>query len=136
LLCDGNLSGLEVDNALIIYQAMLKCCAVDACSDDLKEDFFAASDQLGFSRIRPRDNWRSCLKLLVEILNCRNSSKSTPLIQLLKNQIDSLSFLQISQKLIETFDVKEDEEIAKFLLTYATAMKGFYEGFISFFEKF
>lgn len=126
MLCDGALSGLDPDNAFIIYQAMMNLCVADA-RKDLGHEFFEVSESLGFPHVSPRDEWRSSLRLLTEILHCRNSTNMTRLIQTLKHQLDSLSFLQISQKLSESF-VAEDEEIARFLLIYSGSMKGFYEG--------
>jgi hypothetical protein len=106
---------------------MLRCCVADTHAE-LTSEFFEISDLLGFSRINPRDHWRSCLRVLIEILYSRNSTNPTPLIQNLKRQFNELSFLQISQKLTDTFDAKADEEVSRFLLTFAISMKEFYEG--------
>jgi hypothetical protein len=127
LLCDGDLCGLDPDHALIIYQSMLRCCLADA-RGDLDDEFFVVSESLGFLRINPRDHWRPCLRLLIEVLYCRNITCPTPLVQNLMRQFDTLSFVQISQKFLLMFDVKKDEEIVRFLLNYAISMKKFYEG--------
>lgn len=105
---------------------MVNLCTADA-RGLLNDDFYSVNDMLGFSRISPRNNWRACLRLLSEILYFRYITKPSDMIRTLKHNFESLSMLQVSQKLSDGL-TPEDEEISKFLLSYAIGMKSYYEG--------
>jgi hypothetical protein len=98
---------------------MLQCCAADA-KGSIPDGFYNVCDELGFSRTRPHESWRCALRLLVEILSRRNTPSAS--------KFNNLTPLQISQQINEKFDLVNDEEVARFLLSYAIGMRNFIEG--------
>ncbi|KAI6193601.1 hypothetical protein M3Y96_01035600 [Aphelenchoides besseyi] len=126
-LYDSQLGDLDVDSALSVYYSLLKCCAVDA-RGQLPDEFFSVTDGLGFPRLRPRESWNDCVRLLTAILLQRQRPKLSPLTVFLQSKIDSLTLAQISQFMVDKFDLNEDEEVARLLLSYTIGMREYYEG--------
>ncbi|KAI6196268.1 hypothetical protein M3Y94_01088400 [Aphelenchoides besseyi] len=126
-LYDSQLGDLDVESALSVYYSLLKCCAVDA-RGQLPDEYFSVTDGLGFARLRPRESWQDCVRLLTAILLQRQHAKPSPLTVFLQSKIDSLTLAQISQFMVDKFDLNEDEEVARLLLSYTIGMREFYEG--------
>ncbi|KAI6184933.1 hypothetical protein M3Y97_00650100 [Aphelenchoides bicaudatus] len=123
---DEKLYGLSSDQVFVIYQAMLNLCLADA-HGELDEKFYEISDSFGLPRLSPKDNWKLPLKVLSEALYSRNEKDLSETIASLKIHFNIMSFLKVSELLVETLQ-PQDDEIAKFLLSYAIGMKRFYEG--------
>lgn len=119
-LYDQQLGELSQEAGLIICRNMLVCCVNDAVGD-ISDDFFHILNQFGFSVSRPKDSWGSCARVLTAVLLQRQLTPSS-MTKYLQENLDSLNFLQISQQFLENFSVKDDEELARFLLNFTTSM--------------
>ncbi|KAI6228588.1 hypothetical protein M3Y99_01209400 [Aphelenchoides fujianensis] len=126
-LYDAQLGDLGVEHGLSVYHFMLKCCAEDARSR-LSEAHFSVCDQLGFARVRPRESWAACARVLVAVLLHKQQPAPSALTVHLKNRLDGLTFPQIAQQMAESFDLEADEEIARLLLSFVVGMREWYEG--------
>ena len=126
-LVDANLGNLDVDSVLSIFYLLLKCCVLEAAGA-LPSSFFEAADTLGIARERrPCESWRACLRLLMAIAVRRQGERASSLTAYLRAHVETTTLAQLSARAIDELDVCADEELARFLLSFAIGMRQHYE---------
>ncbi|CAD5211768.1 unnamed protein product [Bursaphelenchus okinawaensis] len=115
-LMDQNLGDYTKDEALFVQQLLLKCCVADAAGL-LKESFFDVINEFGFAIPRLKDSWTIPLKLCCCIFSQEQPSQ---MAKLMSTDLESSSYVQISEALINNVDVHLDLELSKFLIQFAT----------------
>ncbi|CAD5216065.1 unnamed protein product [Bursaphelenchus xylophilus] len=125
-IVDQRMGELTSKDGAFIVKIMMDCCIADSLGL-LRDSFFDVLSELGLTVARPRDFWSAPLRIIT-ILISQEQPNPSEVTKFIEKNIESCSYLQISENLVHHMDTKLDAEICKFLLSYAITMSNVCEG--------